>query len=213
MVVYMTTNVLHRKEALILTAIDIIDELGIQKLTTREIAKRQNISEATLFRHFKNKNELLIGVLDYFIQFDADIFQTTKINNLGPMKAISYLINTYAGYYENYPAIASILLIFDVLQYEEDLAERIRQIQESRTFALRQLLDEAIIRGELRGDTDSNILAVMISGFFREICLNWKMSKAAFSLKDQTLFALDMLLKAFYNCEKKEQNDEKNISC
>lgn len=209
----MSTNILHRKEALVLTAIDIIDELGIQKLTTREIAKRQNISEATLFRHYKNKNELLIGVLDYFIQFDADILQSAKMNHMLPTKAISYLITAYAGYYENYPAITSILLIFDILRYEEDLAERIRLIQESRTVALRKLLDMAIVSGELCREADSNILAVMISGCFREICLNWKLSNTAFSLKDQTISALDLLLKAFYNYDKKEQTNEKNINC
>ena len=51
----MGDNILHRKEQLILTAIEIIDEIGIQRLTTREIAKRQQISEATIFRHFKIK--------------------------------------------------------------------------------------------------------------------------------------------------------------
>ncbi|MDD4730008.1 MAG: NAD(+)--rifampin ADP-ribosyltransferase [Dysgonamonadaceae bacterium] len=56
---------LHRKERLIRTAIEIVDEIGIQGLTTKEIAKRQDVSEATLFRHFASKNELLKAVLDY----------------------------------------------------------------------------------------------------------------------------------------------------
>jgi AcrR family transcriptional regulator len=113
----MGLRVLDRKEQLTLTAIEIIDELGIQNLTTRQIAQRQDISEATLFRHFKNKKELLASVLDYFVQFDTDILQSTKLHNLRPTQALIYLITSYAEYYENYPAISSILQIYNFLLY------------------------------------------------------------------------------------------------
>ncbi len=190
----MGINILHRKEQLILTAIDIIDELGIQRLTTREIAKRQQISEATLFRHFNNKNELLMAVLDYFIQFDADILESTKLHQLRPTEAITYLITSYAEYYENYPAIASILLIFHVLINEEELSGKIVEIQEDRTATIESLVKKAVQSGELRGDVDTNMIAVMIYGFFRELCLNWKISNHKFSLRDRSSSTLEMLL-------------------
>jgi AcrR family transcriptional regulator len=95
----MGLSLLHRKEYLVLTAIDIIDELGIQGLTTREIAKRQNVSEATIFRHYKNKNDLLLAVLDYYKQFDTDIFQSIQLTQIKPMDAIRYYVMEYAEYY------------------------------------------------------------------------------------------------------------------
>lgn len=162
----MGMNILHRKEQLILTTIDIIDELGIQKLTTREIAKRQQISEATLFRHFKNKNELLIAVLDYFIQFDSDILDSTKLHQLGPTEALIYLITTYAEYYENYPAITSVLLDFNVLMNEEELSGKMIEIQENRIATIQLMIDEAVHAGELREDMDTKMMAIMIYGFF-----------------------------------------------
>jgi AcrR family transcriptional regulator len=195
----MGINILHRKEQLVLTAIEIIDELGIQKLTTREIAKRQEISEATLFRHFKNKNELLAAVIDYFVQFDADILESTKIHNLKPTEALIYLITTYVEYYESYPAIASILQIFNVLLYEADLSDKMKEIQRNRTLTIQLLIDEAKLAGELREDIDSNMVAVMISGLFREVCFNWKISDSKYSLREQALSALDILLTALHN--------------
>lgn len=193
----MGISLLHRKEQLIITTIDIIDELGIQKLTTREIAKRQDVSEATIFRHFKNKNDLIIAVLDYFIQFDADILQSAKLHNLQATDSLKYLIRSYAEYYENYPAITSILQIFDVLRYEEDLLNKIVEIQKSRTEMLMQLLESAQKAGEIRQDVDVSILAVMISGCFREICFNWRLEKCQFSLRERTQASVELLLKAF----------------
>lgn len=195
----MGINILHRKEQLIRTTIDIIDELGIQRLTTREIAKRQQISEATLFRHFKNKNELLLAVLDYFIRFDADILHSTKLNSLKPKEALIYLISSCAEYYESYPAITSIFLVFNALMNEEELTGKLIEIQEHRTATIGMLLEEAVQAGELRKDIDTNMIAVMIYGFFREICLNWKISHGQFSLKERSLTTLEMLLSALHN--------------
>ena len=107
----MRESILHRKERLIITAIEVIDELGIQGLSTREIARRQDVSEATLFRHYKNKNELLLGVLDHFSKFDNEILQSAKLKNLSAEEAIVYFITSTVEYYENYPAITSIMQI------------------------------------------------------------------------------------------------------
>jgi len=193
----MGINVLHRKERLIITTIDIIDELGIQKLTTREIARRQDVSEATIFRHFKNKNELLLTVLEYFTQFDEDILQSIHLRDSKPLEALRYFIISYSEYYENYPAITSILQIFDVLRYEPELSQKINEIQYSRTNTLKELVEAAIDTGEICKGTDSGILAVMISGLTRELCFNWRLSHFAFSLKESTKAALELLLVAF----------------
>jgi AcrR family transcriptional regulator len=193
----MGINMLNRKERLILTSIEIIDELGFQKLTTREIAKRQDISEATLFRHYKNKNELLLAVLDYFIQFDSDILQSTMLHELDPIKALNYYITSYAEYYENYPAITAILNLLDVLRYEPDLAEKVKEIQTSRTSMLQQLVENAQKAGEISKLADSEMIAVMISGFIKEICFNWRLNNGEFSLRERTVATLSILLEAF----------------
>ncbi len=188
---------LHRKDRLLITTVEIIDELGIQGLSTREIAKRQGVSEATLFRHYKSKNELLIAVLDYFSQFDGDIFNSTKLKSLRPTEAIYYFIGATAEYYENYPAITSIMQLMDVLRYEAELSDKVNEIYENRISIIKQLIIDAQLSGEIRSDIDSENLSVMISGFCREICLKWRLEDRKFSLKQRTLSALDIFLDLF----------------
>ena len=190
----MVMSILHRKEQLILTAIDIINELGIQKLTTREIAKRQDISEATLFRHFKNKNDLLLAVLDYFIQFDADILQSAKVNYSSPKEALVYFLTSIAEYYENYPAITTLLQTFDLLIYEEELADKVKEIQKSRISMIAGFVEEAKQAGEIQEDLDSENVALIISGYFRELCFHWKMKQYSFSLRDRMISTLKKLI-------------------
>ncbi|QHQ61768.1 TetR family transcriptional regulator [Anaerocolumna sedimenticola] len=139
----MLDNIIHRKERLIITTIEIIDELGLQGLSTREIAGRQGVSEATIFRHYKSKNELLLAVLENFTEFDQDIFQSIKLKKLPPREAINFLIRSHVEYYENYPAITSILLNFDELRHEKVLEDKVNCIINNRTEYLRELFEEA----------------------------------------------------------------------
>lgn len=188
---------LHRKDRLVITTIEIIDQLGIQGLSTREIARRQGVSEATLFRHFKSKNQLLLVVLEDFSKFDIDIYQSIKLKELRPKESITYLIRAYAEYYESYPAITSIMQVFDVLRHESELTERVKSILNDRSSFMKQLIEEAQKAGEISPDMDSKNLADVIWGLCREICLTWRLNGQSYSLKERTLSTLEMVLKAF----------------
>ncbi len=190
---------LHRKESLIITAIDIIDELGIQGLSTREIARREGVSEATLFRHYRNKKELLRAVLDYFCKFDYDIFQSAKLMKLKPCDSIRFFVKLSVEYYENYPAITSIMQVFEAVRYESDLEEKIKEILNNRTGFIKQLIEKAKEEGELSKDINSEDLADLISGLCREICLKWRINDRNFSLKERTMETLDMVLNSLYS--------------
>ncbi|MDU2063253.1 MAG: TetR/AcrR family transcriptional regulator [Sporomusaceae bacterium] len=188
---------LHRKERVILSAIEIIDELGIQGLSTRAIATRQGISEGTLFRHFKSKNEIILAVLDHFSQYDADIFQSVRLKGLRTKEAITFLIDSYAIYYENYPAITALTQIYGVLSSEPEFEDKVHNILFSRQNFLTEVIERGQKLGEIKEDLDSAILADIIWGAFSSICLSWRMNDRNFSLREKILTALDMLLEAF----------------
>lgn len=191
-------DILHRKDRLIITTVDLINEVGLQGLTTREIAKREGVSEATLFRHYKNKNNLLLAVLDYFTKFDDDIFETTKLKKLVPMEAIRFLISSTVEYYENYPAITAITQLMDILQYEPDLSDKVKSIILKRSQSIKYLVEEAKRSGDIRPDTNSEDLSDVISGTFKEICLKWRINRD-FSLKERVLSSINMVLVSFSN--------------
>lgn len=193
----MEYDILHRKERLILTTIDVINEMGIQGLSTREIARRQGVSEATLFRHFKSKNELLIAVLDFYSKFDADINESTKLKQLSPKESIEFWVNSYVEYYENYPAITSIMQIYEVLASDNLLVDKVKRILSFRSNVLIELFDNAKAVGEIIPQADSEKLADTISGYIRINCLKWRLEGFGFSLKDSTMSSLKMILDAF----------------
>ncbi|MBH1941110.1 TetR/AcrR family transcriptional regulator [Mobilitalea sibirica] len=193
----MERPLIERKESIILTTIDVINELGIQGLSTREVCKRQGIANASLFNHFKSKNDLIIAVLDYYAQYDYAIFQSIKVKKLTAIDAVRYFFDSYFTYYENYPAITAILHAYDILRFEPSLTEKVDSILKEREKYLIELINEAQTAKLLRSDINSECISDILVGTGRAITLKWRMSNYEFSLKERILYAIDAILDSF----------------
>ncbi|SPF52062.1 Transcriptional regulator [Candidatus Desulfosporosinus infrequens] len=193
----MLTKFLHTKNSLILSMIEVISEHGLQGLTTREVAKRQGISESTIFKHYKSKNELILAVLEYFSQYDQAISESLCLKELKPIEAITYFVEAYVTYYENYPEITAITLSFEGLMHEAELSDVVKNIFNHRVNTIHSLIEDAKCQHEISEDVDSESLADLIIGLERVVVLRWRFGNYNFSLKERTLTALKMLLDSF----------------
>lgn len=191
------SKLIHTKESLILSTIEVISEKGLQGLTTREVAKRQGISESTIFKHYKSKNELILAVLEYFSQYDQAIIESLELREYTPIEAIMYFVEAYVTYYENYPEITAITLSCEGLMCEPELSAVVYNIFTKRYKTVKSLITEANHKKLFAKDVDQGSMADLIIGLERASVLRWRMDNYNFSLKDHTLTALKMLLDAF----------------
>jgi AcrR family transcriptional regulator len=193
----MEISLLHRRESIIVSTIEILHEVGLQNLSTKLIAKREGVSEGTLFRHFKNKTEIMIAVIEHFSQFDNAIMQASINKGLSPIETIRHFICAYAEYYENYPEITAIGQAYDSLMCDPELSEKVRKIIVSRSNFIVKTIRDGQENGTIQADISAELLEDLILGGTRDICLKWRIAKFSFSIKDRTLAMLDMILNAF----------------
>ncbi len=193
----MGSYILDRKDSLILTAIEVLDQLGIQGLSTREIAKRQGVSEATIFRHYSKKSHLIIAMLDFDSKYDLDIITSIRMKNLKLRTAIVYFVNSYAEYYENYPAVTAVSQTYNDLACDPLYAEKVKKSFFTKIFFLQDIILEAQKAGEINKSIDSKNFSYLIWGSFMSICQNWRFNKYNFSLKECTISTLEMTLDSF----------------
>jgi len=191
------SKLIHTKESLILSTIEVISEQGLQGLTTREVAKRQGISESTIFKHYKSKNELILAVLEYFSQYDQAIIDSLSLKEFKPMEAITYFVESYVTYYENYPEITAIALSYEGLMHEVELSDVVKGIFTKRVNTVQSLIEDAKCQNEVSKEVNTESLADLIIGLERVVVLRWRLEKYTFSLKKHTLRALKMLLDGF----------------
>lgn len=193
----MLPKLIHTKESLILSTIEVISQKGLQGLTTREVAKKQGISESAIFKHYKSKNELILAVLEYFSQYDQAIIDSLDLREYSPIEAIIFFVEAYVTYYENYPEITAITLSYGGLMCEPELRAVVYNIFSQRVNSIKFLIQEAKHKKVLSADVNPESMADLIIGLERASVLRWRMDNFSFSLKEHTLTALRMLLDAF----------------
>lgn len=185
---------LPRKDAIILSAIEIIDELGLQSLSTKELAARQGIAESALYRHFKNKDAIILEVLAYFSKFDNAILNSAK--QVPSAKAqIMYVITGFVEYYENFQAITALLFSYETLcRYNQETCEKMEEIFYNRFQAIVEKVAAGQQSGEFTTEYTPEEFADIILGTCRAVILRWRMGRYNFALKDSVLTVLNKLL-------------------
>lgn len=192
----MNKSYFTRKEQIILSAIEIIDELGIDGLSIRELAKKENITEGALYRHFKSKNDIIIDVITYYSHFDINIMNTIIKNKLDSKSAITFFINSFSEYYENYPEITAVYSSFESLIYQPIVKKTVFEVVNRRFIFLKSIIDEGKTNGEINSCINSESIADIITGTYRQIVLKWRYEKYKFPLKKKSLDLINMILKS-----------------
>ena len=64
----------ERQVLIIDEAIKIIHELGYQAFSIRELSNRVGISEPAIYRHFLNKEDIVLGIKDIITKSSPDTF-------------------------------------------------------------------------------------------------------------------------------------------
>lgn len=187
---------IYRKDSIVITAIEIISELGIQGLTSKEISNREDISEGTLFSHFNNMNEIIIAVLNYNLEIDRSINETVEIKNLSPIDSIKLLASIYSENYENYPESTCLINISNVL-FQDEISKRAEEIEYKILSYLKSLIEKAQISKNINPSVDSEVLLDFMIGSFFMIVQKWRKSKYTFNFKESVLTTLDAFLSAF----------------
>ncbi len=183
-----------RKDSIILAAIDIINEKGIQSLSTKEIALKQGISESLLYKYFNSLDEVLIAVIEYFSQFDDMIVNTVLKRDISHKEKILEASKSLVELYESYPALASILLNYETLMNYSHTKEIANEIINRRLRFLEKVIEMGQDNGEFENYYTSKELAIIIIGTFRSLIMNWKMSGYKFPIKKEMLMVIKKIL-------------------
>ncbi|HWR40630.1 MAG TPA: TetR/AcrR family transcriptional regulator [Patescibacteria group bacterium] len=190
----MDKTFLRRKEKVLITAIEVLDESGVNGMTTKEIARRHGITEPAIYKQYDGKKEIILAILEQFAVFDIMIKDTIVQRDMGGREGILHFARSYLEYYQNYPQIATPLYSFDLYRYDPDTRDLMRRIVQNRQETLMELVERAQAAGEISRVLDQRMLADLLFGAIWSATFIWKLEDGSFDLKDRAIHAVEYLL-------------------
>ena len=149
----------------------LLEKKEFSAITTAEIAKNAGVTDALIYKYFKDKRDLLHQVLsEYLEQYRTQI--TLDLKGIkGTFNKLRKLIWSHINVYATNRVFARILLI-EVRNYPDYYkSETYGRVKEYSDTVL-QIINEGIQSREIRDDLPPKLLRHSILGSIEQVCLS-----------------------------------------
>lgn len=173
----------EKRKFIIDKAMDLMNEVGFEKMTVRMICEAADISAGTFYHYFENKLDLLI---ELFALIDA-YFEENILEKLNNKDEIVNIIKFCEAFAEYATLIGSqkcriINSTFPIGSKEEHYEERQRVIYSE----LNKIINRGQEKGQITTDYTADKLVDMIIIIIRGYCFDWARRGGAYDLVEYT---------------------------
>jgi len=174
----------QRQEQIVEKAIKLIAEHGIQSVTIKNLAHEIGVSEPALYRHFKNKFEILDAVIEFFIlKAQPAIKKLREAQN--PLVGIENFIKMHFKIFNENNNLGRVIFSESNFQNEAKLLGKLTNLMNGSRITLENVITKGQAVGQIRSDIDSSSIFRIIIGSLRLLVTQWSMSNMAFDLQDE----------------------------
>ncbi len=157
-------------------ATTLIGDKGMKNLTMKRLAHVMGFSEPALYRHFKNKEEILRFLLLYYM---GELNRSMRLRFTGDatgLDRLRALVSFQFEYFQRYPALVLVIFSETSLRHNEVLSVTVLELLQNKRKLIESMLCAGQTDGSIRKDLPETQLAVIIMGSLRLTILHWRLS-------------------------------------
>lgn len=198
--IHFMENFTPRQIEIMEAATGLIDRNGIQNLTIKNLAADIGLSEPALYRHFASKNDILLGVLNYFIlEMKTRLSKISMHPNASAADELSAIFRSQLQTFTDKPAIVSVIFAESIFHFDRALTVKVTEIMD----LMHTYVTENVKKGQETGQygklLGAGALATIIIGSMRLTVLKWKVSGHRSNLLKDGIGILAGILKMVTN--------------
>ncbi len=125
-----------------------------EKITTAALAKKLDVSEAALYRHFASKAQMFEGLIEFIEQSLFGLVNKITAEEENGLKQVHAILGSLLGFAEKNPGMTRVLLGDALVNEDERLQTRINQLLDRLEATLKQSLRIAATQGADQGAPD-----------------------------------------------------------
>jgi len=148
----------------------LLEKKDFGAITTAEIAKTAGVTEALIYKYFKDKRDLLYQLLsEYLEHYDVQVERDLK-GIKGALNKLRKLIWSHINVYATDRVFAKILLM-DVRSFSDYYTSETYKLVKKYTEILLEIIQEGVENQEIRNDIPPVFLRQAILGSIENVCL------------------------------------------
>ena len=154
-----------RKNQILQTLAQMLERPLAEKITTAALARRLDVSEAALYRHFSGKAAMFAGLIDFIEETLFTLINRISSEERSGVRQVEAMVSVALAFAQKNRGMTRVLTGNALVNEDDKLQARVNQLHERLEAALRQALRFAITLNEVAADVDAGAQANLIVSF------------------------------------------------
>jgi TetR/AcrR family transcriptional regulator len=157
-----------RKDQILQTLAQMLENPAGEKATTAALAARLGVSEAALYRHFRGKAEMFEGLIGFIEQTLFALINKITSEEKSGVRQLESIMSILLAFAQKNRGMTRVLVGDALVNEDERLQTRINQLNERLEAALKQALRFGVSQGEIAQEVDiaaqANLMMSFVTG-------------------------------------------------
>ena len=171
-----------RQQEIIAASGKILITKGIKALTTKTLALEMGFSESAIYRHFNNKEEIIVALFQHMLENFKDRLEIILALELPAIEKLNQVFESQCNFFSQNSHFTMAVLADDIYYEGERVKAALSQIMAYKAGLISQILVAGVHEGLIRNDIEIKELQHTIVGSFRLLLHKWRLSNFEFDL-------------------------------
>jgi AcrR family transcriptional regulator len=175
----------ERQDEIVRVAIDLAAKIGLESVTTQDMADAMGLTQGAIFRHFPTKDDIWLAAINWVRRRLMSVVEAAAAGSENPLEALEAIFLAHVSFIAKHPAIPRLVFSDYLLRRDARLKQSIQEIITGYESRVAGLLGQAKAAGLARLDLDEGSAATLFIGMTQGLVLQSNIFGGRRSLLDE----------------------------
>ncbi|HUW50487.1 MAG TPA: TetR/AcrR family transcriptional regulator [Sulfuricella sp.] len=161
----------ERQDEIIRVAIGLAAKIGVESVTTQNMADEMGLTQGAIFRHFPTKDDIWLAAVNWIRDRLMSVLAEAASRSDNPLESLENMFFAHVSFIDKHPAIPRIVFSDYLLRRDLRLKLLIQEIITDYEANISGLLTRAKASGLVRSDLDEASAATLFIGMIQGLVL------------------------------------------